>query len=63
MAQEQEDRRSRELLEEAIKAVLAAIINDTPSSTGNHIRDLAEVYAWLRVPGQPHGGSMLVPKG
>jgi hypothetical protein len=60
MAQEQEDRSSGELADDARKAVLKTIIKDAPNASGSHIRDLAETYAWLRSPGQPHGGTTTV---
>ena len=43
--------------EEILKAIArAAMQTDHPP----YIKDLAEAFAWLRSPGQPHGGSVQV---
>lgn len=52
--------------DEAIEAVLTALVATAGAADGESshstraaaaTRDLAEAYAWLRFPNQPHGGN------
>ncbi len=43
-----------ELLNQAVTAVLEALASEAHAGNSNSARDLAEAYAWLRHPSQPH---------
>jgi hypothetical protein len=52
-----------EQYEEAQKAVYDRIIAIAPKVSGTvGLLQLAEAFAWVSMPGQPHGGSATVSK-
>lgn len=60
---------TREQREQAEEAILAALIVNAKYSAQNvgtawsaAVVQLAEAYAWVAAPGQPHGGSSVPPK-
>lgn len=51
---------SESQLEVALRKAMHDLVTSSPGSQAAHIRDLAEAYAWLRSPGQSHGGSAVI---
>jgi hypothetical protein len=45
-----------DIRKEAQQALLKRITEQAPTATGETLLRLAEAYAWLRFPNQPHGG-------
>lgn len=52
---------SGKVAEEILDAV-SQLVADNPKGNPGYVRDLAEAYAWITRPNQPHGGQLVIEK-